>query len=208
MGSGPRPAAFAVPGSAVAGGVGCSPLPEERPREDAGRVAVVPGEVDAPCPDELGVVGPEGEGRRGLGPDRKAAFAQAATFGARAVDAKLLERIASRHAVGPGGGEVRGSVAVERRRRWGRLLEGRGGRGGVGNRTAGGGSGPPAPRTGCRPRGGGRPPRLACEDVACRARSRATRPRRACRSRSTAPRACDEPPRPGGRDRAARACLW
>src|SRR5260370_18988714 len=99
MGSGPRPAAFAVPGSAVAGGVGRAPLAEQRPREDAGRVAVVPGEVDAPCPDELGVVGPEGEGRRGLGPDRKPALPQTSTLGARAVNAKLRPRLASRHPV-------------------------------------------------------------------------------------------------------------
>src|SRR5947208_17070166 len=101
MGFGRGPAVFAVPGSAVAAGVDGSPLPEERPREDAGRVAVVPGEGDAPCADEFGVLRAEGEGRRRFGPHRKPALAEAATLGARAVDAKLFERIAGRHAVGP-----------------------------------------------------------------------------------------------------------
>src|SRR5205823_9733630 len=127
-GSGRRPAVLAAAGSGVGAGVEGPPLPEQRPREDAGGVTVVPGEGDAPSADELGVLGAEGEGRCGLGPDGEPALAQPATFGARAVDAELLERILGRHALGPGRGESLGPVEVERGRRWRRLVEGLGGR--------------------------------------------------------------------------------
>src|SRR6266487_495609 len=96
--------------SAVRVGFEATPLPQERPRVNAGGVAVVPDERDAPCAHELRVLGPQGERGCWLRPHRHPSLPQPTALGAGAVHSQLLERVARGLAVGPGGGEADGPV--------------------------------------------------------------------------------------------------
>ena len=82
------------------------PGPQDGPGVDAGGVPVVPGEVEPPVPDLLGILDPQRRRRALAGPCVEALLAQAPALGAQAVDPELLEAEPGDPAVVPGDGDA------------------------------------------------------------------------------------------------------
>src|SRR5262249_49660294 len=106
-----------VPLAALRTSVFRAPVAEHGPGEDAGVVAVVPAQGDAPAADELGAGRLQHRGLPRAGPDRLGLLSAAPALGARAVHSQLGEVEAVLGAVGPADREARGPVQVDRLRR-------------------------------------------------------------------------------------------
>src|SRR5215212_4475658 len=89
------------------------PLPQDLPGVDARRVAVVPGEVEAPVADLPRRLDPQGDRRRLGVPRIEALLPQAPALGAEAVEPELLQGEFAHPAVVPGDGDAALALDVD-----------------------------------------------------------------------------------------------